>query len=176
MLKKVATQMAVFYAPLSPAYDRRKTVPVSDGYKMGAASFDLPGYREVWQAYPPVVEFVRRSALLGERGAVFVQKRLLRTTLTFLARAYLPLLAATLIIAAGCFRSQFRKRVGPLVLLALFLFGYNAAATFEVAMIHSLDMPRYSTIQFCCTVFAELLAIRVLVESVVALKSLRRGR
>jgi hypothetical protein len=164
MLKKIASQMAVFYAPLCPAYDRRKTVPLSDGYRIGATSFNPPPYREVWQGYQPVVEFVRRSALLGERAVAIEQSRLLRMTLTFLAGAYLPLLAATLAVAAGCIRRQFGKRVGLLALLTLFLFGYNAAACLEVAIIHSMEVPRYSTIQFSFTLLSEILAIWLLFE------------
>jgi hypothetical protein len=174
MLKKIASQMAVFYAPLCPAYDRRKTVPLSDGYQLGATSFDPPPYREVWQAYRPVVEFVGRSTLLGERPGAIEQSRLLRMTLTFLAGAYLPLLVATLVVAAGCVRERFRKRVGLLALLTLFLFGYNAAACFEVAIVHSMEVPRYSTLQFSFTLLSEFLAIWLLLESLLQL--MRWGR
>jgi hypothetical protein len=90
--------------------------------------------------------------------------------------AYLPLLGITLATAAACFRRDFRKRVGWLTGVTLLAFAYNAAACLEVAIIATFDGPRYSTVQFCCTVLAEFLALRLLLESVFAAHALRRGR
>ena len=57
---------------------------------------------------------------------------------------------------------------GPLV------FAYNAAACLEVAITHAFDVPRYSTIQFCCTILAEFLTLRLLLDTFVQL--IRWGR
>jgi hypothetical protein len=85
-------------------------------------------------------------------------------TVAFLARAYLPLVALTLVISAACLRTDFRKRIGCLVAVTLLVFAYNAAACLEVAIMQVFDGPRYSTVQFCFTLLAEFLALRLLVE------------
>jgi hypothetical protein len=176
MLKKIANQMAVFYAPLSPVYDRRKVIPLTDVYIVGTRSFDHPSYRDVVNAYPPVLELIRRSAALAENAAPIEQSRVIRLAVVFLAAAYMPLLALTFVIAMGCLRGDFRNRVGWLAGLTLFVFAYNAAACLEVAIVHTFDIPRYLTVQFSLTMLAEFLALRLLLESVFAVYAFRRGR
>ncbi|HEX8897069.1 MAG TPA: hypothetical protein VF751_00100 [Chthoniobacterales bacterium] len=114
--------------------------------------------------HPAALEFIRRCAVLGETAAPIEQGRLIRIPVVVLAGAYLSLLVATLATSIGLLRADFRKTVGPLVILTLLVFGYNAAAALEIAILHVFDGPRYSTIQFCFTVFAEFLALRLLLE------------
>lgn len=165
MLKKIARQMRLFYASVCPVYDRRKVIPLAVLYKISAGSFDYESYREVLRLYPHGFDLIERSAMLGDAAPGIEQGRLIRMPVAFLAGAYLPLLALTLAIAALSLRSEFRQLTGPLAILTLCVFAYNAAACLEVAIIHSLDMPRYSTVQFCFTVLAEFLAIRLVVEA-----------
>jgi hypothetical protein len=174
MLKKIGRQIALFYAPISPVYDRRKEIPLAIVYRIGAASFDHQSMREVLNAYPPGLELIRRSALLGEATPPIEQSRLVRITVVGLAYAYLPLLALTLVMSAICFRIEVRKTMGRLTALSLFVFAYNFAACLEVAIIQVFDGPRYSTVQFCFTLLAEFLALRLLVEGL--LRLVRWGR
>ena len=95
------------------------------------------------------------------------QRKLLRRTLTFMARADLPSLAITAILAGvTLFRRDYRRRLGWLAVLTLFVFSYNVAACLEVAVIDSLQFPRYSTVQFTICLFAEFLACWLFLESV----------
>lgn len=174
MLKKVGRQVALFYASISPVYDRRKFIPLALVYEIGAHSFDPELYREVLSGCPGALEFIRRSAALGETAAPIEQPRAIRMTVAFLARAYLPLLALTLVISAACLRTEFRKRAGPLAAVTLLVFAYNAAACLEVAIMQVFDGPRYSTVQFCFTILAEFLALRLVLEGVLQL--IRWGR
>jgi hypothetical protein len=174
MAKKIGRQVALFYRTPSPVFDRRKVIPLAEVYKMGAASFDLDSYHEHLNAYPPAREWLQRSASLAEAAAPIEQGRVIRLPIVFLAVAYLPLLGITLVSAVTCLRADFRKRLGWLTTLTLLAFAYNAAACLEVAIIATFDGPRYSTVQFSCTVFAEFLALRLLVE--VVLELIRWGR
>jgi hypothetical protein len=174
MLKKVGRQMRLFYAPVLPAYDRRKFIPLAIVYEIGAHSFDPESYREVLNGYPGTIEFIQRSALLGETAPPIEQPRLIRKVVAFLARAYLPLFALALVISATCLWTDCRKRLGPLAAVTLLVFAYNAAACLEVAIMQVFDGPRYSTVQFCFTVFAEFLALRLVLEGVLQL--IRWGR
>jgi len=88
---------------------------------------------------------------------------------------YLPLLFITVILGSLALRwRNFRQRIGWLLVLALFIFAYNAAACLEVAVIHSLEFPRYSTVQFAITLLAEFLAIWLVLETL--LPQIRWGR
>ncbi|MFN2621502.1 MAG: hypothetical protein ABR611_01540 [Chthoniobacterales bacterium] len=174
MLRKIGHQIALFYAPVSPVYDRRKEIPLAIVYKTGAASFDYPSMHEVFNAYPPGLELIRRNALLGENAAPIEQSRLVRSGVAFLARAYLPLLALTLVMSATCLRTDVRKAIGWLTALTLLVFAYNFAACLEVAILQVFDGPRYSTVQFCFTLLAEFLALRLVLEGLLQL--IRWGR
>jgi hypothetical protein len=169
MLKKIGRQLALFYAPVSPVYDRRKFIPLAIVYKISAGSFNHDVYREGVREHPAALEFIRRSTVLGETAAPIEQPRLIRITVAFLAGAYLVLLALTLALSAASLRANFRKTIGPLVALTLLVFAYNAAASLEVAILQVFDGPRYSTVQFCFTLLAEFLALRLLVEAALAI-------
>jgi hypothetical protein len=174
MTKKVTRQIALFYAWPSPVYDRRKVIPLKVDYQIGAGSFDPDSYRETLNAYPAALEMIRRSASLAETAPAIEQGWAIRLPIAFLAGAYLPLLAFAVLAGLGCLRRDFRKTFGWLTGLTLFVFAYNAAACLEVAIIHTFDLARYSTIQFCFTVLAEFLALRLLLEIIVQL--IRWGR
>jgi len=176
MLKKIVRQVALFYRTPSPVFDRRKAIPLTDVYKVGTTSFDLDSYREHLNAYPPAPEWLRRSAYLAEAASPIEQGRVIRLPIVFLSVAYLPLLGITLLIALACLQRGFRSRVGWLTALTLLAFAYNAAACLEVAVIATFDGPRYSTVQFCCTVLAEFLALRLILESVVSRFALSQDR
>ena len=165
MAKKVARQVTLFYRAPSPVFDRRKIIPLTDVYKVGAASFDLDSYREHLDAYPPAREWLPRAASLVEAAPPIEQGRLIRLPIVFLSVAYLPLLGITLAAAIACLRADFRKRLGWLTTVTLLVFAYNAAACLEIAIIATFDGPRYSTVQFCCTVLAEFLALRLFLEA-----------
>lgn len=172
MMKKIARQMAIFYAPISPAYDRSKRMPLAMWYGLGFSSLDRAPYSQLWKSYPPAVEYVRRIESLAQHAPAIEQPRVLRRALTLLARAYLPLLAITgAVSAAFLFRQNYRKRLGWLLTLTLFVFSYNAAACLEVALVHSLDMPRYSTVQVFFTLLAEFLAFWLACELILEIRN-----
>ena len=67
----------------------------------------------------------------------------------------------------GLFSRGYRARFGWLASLTLFLFSYNAAACLEVAIVNSLDVWRYCTVQFYFTLLAEVLAVWLGLETLV---------
>src|SRR5438067_4001225 len=168
MMKKVVRQMAIFYAPFCPAYDRSNTMSLTVWYRLGFSSLGHSSFSDVWEAYSPAVEYMRRAEALAQRAPAIEQRKVVRMALTFLAGAYLPLFASTLALAATTlFRRDYRRRIGWLVALTLFVFLYNATACLEVAIINSLEVPRYSTVQMFFTLLAQFFATLLLCETVV---------
>lgn len=175
MLRKIWRQLALFYQPICPAYIRAKIIKLIPFYERGVSSLDRDPYRETWKLYPPAVAFMRRCEMLSQSAPPIEQRKAIRRIVVCLAVVYLPLLVITLILGAFVLRWRaLRARLAWLLALTLFVFAYNAAACLEVAVIHSLEYPRYSTVQFTFTLFAEFLAVWLLLE--VLVPRIRWGR
>ncbi len=175
MLRKVWRQFALFYQPVCPAYDREKIIELNSWYELTVSSLDRDPYRETWKRYSPAVDFMRRAELLSHSAPFIEQSKVVRRTVVFFAVMYLALLGTTVTLGllTLVWRSL-RQRLGWLVALTLFVFAYNVAACLEVAIINSLEVPRYSTVQFVFTLFAEFLGLWLLLESI--LPAIRWGR
>jgi hypothetical protein len=78
---------------------------------------------------------------------------------------YLPMLWGTVALSVTLlFQQGNRRRVGSLAALVLFVYAYNAACCLEVAIIHSLEVRRYLTVQMFFCLVAQFLALRLLCE------------
>ena len=175
MLRKIWRQFVLFYQPLCPAYDRQKVIKLIPWYELTGSSLDRDPYRETWKRYPPAVDFMRRAEMLSGSAPSIEQSKVVRRTVVFLAVMYLPLLSLTAILGALSLRwRDLRQRIGWLLVLALFIFAYNAAACLEVAVVHSLQFPRYLTVQFTITSLAEFVALWLVLETF--LSQIRWGR
>lgn len=147
-------------------------------YRRYARPFAPWGQRRYFSCPPrPCRQFPRNSAAHRRRPSLpsttpgftpicFVTcLPLPRGTLDFLAGKYLPLLAITFILAvASLFWRDYRRSHGWPLALTLFVFLYNGAACLEVAIIHSLENPRYTTVQMFFTLLAEFLAAWLVLE------------
>ena len=122
-------------------------------------------YPELWMTYPPAVEFIGRTELLARSAPVIRQPAPLRMTLSLLAGMYRPLLwIAVALSAVVLFQQRYRRRLGWLAALVLFVYSYNAASCLEVAILNSLEVRRYVTVQVFFTIFAQLFALWLLCE------------
>ena len=121
VLNKIKVQMSVFYSEMCPAYNREKSLSLTNWYEQGTAILSLPPYPELWSAYAPAVESVRRTELLARSAPIIRQPIPLRMTLSLLAGAYRPLLWCVLVVSAiVLFQQRYRRRLGWLALLVLF--------------------------------------------------------
>jgi len=172
IVEKIGRQMAVFYTSQCPAYSQRKLWMLSGEYSRGATSLDRKPYRKTWTAYPPAVEFMRRTELLARSAPVVQQHGYIRKPLAVLAATYLPLLLIALALSAVVFlRQERRRRLGWLAALVLFVYSYNLASCLEVAVIHSLQNPRYLTVQVFFTILAQFLALWFILEFALGLRA-----
>jgi hypothetical protein len=165
MVKKIVRQLALFYSPQFPAYNRAKILSLTDEYERGAASLDVQPYRKIWTAYPPAVEFVGRTEWLVRHAPVVQQRAYIRKSLGILAVNYVRMLliALSLSVLVLSWKAS-RRRLGWLAALVLFAYSYNFLSCLEVAVIQSLENPRYKTVQMYSTLVAQLFALWFLVE------------
>ena len=167
MIKKVARQMAVFYAPMCPAYSRERNLTLAHEYRLAVASLSPEAYRKVWAAYPPAVRFMGRTESLARDAPIVQHPALVRIALSVLAGMYLALFLAALALSVVIFTDKrHRRSLGWLAGLVLFVYSYNVASCFEVAVIHTLQNPRYVTVQVFFTILAQFLALWFLIEFV----------
>ena len=93
------------------------------------------------------------------------QTRLLRIPLGILSISHLLCLLLALTLSAVVFWKRDRwKELRWLAALVLFGFTYNAASCLEVAVVNSLEVYRYITVQMYATLLTQLLALWLILE------------
>ena len=163
--KKIIRQMAIFYAPKCPAYRLGKFLSLTDEYNLRVSSLDIESYRKVWTAYPPAVDFMSRTDLLARSAPVVQQSAYIRRPLGILAATYLQLLLIALALSAAILlQERHRRRLGWLAALVVFMYSYGAVNCLEVAVIHSLENPRYMTVQMFFIILAQFLTFLLILE------------
>jgi hypothetical protein len=165
VLKKIGRQMAIFYAPLCPAYNYGKSLSVTDAHNRGVISLDIQSRRQIWAAYLPAADFMSRAKSVPPRVAVIHQPRYVRLALSVMAVTHLPLLLIAAALGTVVLtQERHRRRLGWLAALVLLGYLCNAAACLEVAVIHSLEIRRYITVQMFLTLFVQFLALWFILE------------
>jgi hypothetical protein len=164
-LQKVARQFSIYYYPNCPAYAPMKIWPLMDGYERAVTSLDSEDYRKIARSLPALTDFMQRTKSLAENAPATKQEGLLRHVLTDLAVSYLSLLLLALILSAIIFWKPARwRRLRWLAAFVLFGSAYNAASCLEVAIVNSLEVHRYSTVQLYATLLTQFLAFWLILE------------
>jgi hypothetical protein len=165
VVRKIAREIAIFYAPKCPAYQSKKSRSLTKEYSVSVTSLEQQHYRKIWTAYQPAIDFMRRTELLARSAPAARQSAFIGRSLSILAVTYLPLLLIALTLSAFVLsRATHRKRLGWLGALVLFVYSYNLANCLEVAVIHSLQNPRYATVQMYFAILGQFLAILLILE------------
>jgi hypothetical protein len=165
VIRKIQTQMSLFYSEMCPAYNREKSLSLANGYADGAAILRLEPYPELWRTCPPAVEFMGRAEMLVRSAPTIRQPAPLRITLSLLSGLYRPLLWSGVALSGFVlFQKRHRRRLGWLAALVLFVYSYNVASCLEAAIIQSLEVRRFATVQVFFTLFAQLFALWLLCE------------
>ena len=155
-----------FMAQSARPTNQTNLVRSQNRYSVSVTSLEQQHYRKIWTAYPPAIDFMRRTELLARSAPVAEQLAYVRRPLGILAAArYLPLLLIALTLSAFVLsRPTHRKRLGWLAALVLFVYQYNLANCLEVAVIHSLQNPRYATVQMYLAILGQFLAILLIID------------
>jgi hypothetical protein len=164
-LQKVARQFSIYYYPECPAYAPMKIWPLMDVYERAVTSLDSEEYRKIARSLPALTDFMQRTKSLAENAPATKQQGFLRHVLAYLAVSYLSLLLLALILSAIIFWKQARwRRLRWLAALVLFGSAYNAASCLEVAIVNSLEVHRYITVQMYATLLTQFLAFWLILE------------
>jgi hypothetical protein len=171
VVKKVARQMLRFYLPCCRAYDPAITKKLGSAYRDSIASLSDPICRKVWTAYPPAVDFITRTQELSRSELRFQQPlffpiiplAVFLTSISYSSGLVIALVLA-LIVALDSGRWGRLRFIATVV---VFAFAFNAICCLEVAIISSLDIRRYLTVQMYSTLLAQLLGFWFILEFVI---------
>ena len=165
VVKKIAGQMAIFYAPACPVYRQTKFLPLTDEYDRSLSSVGRESYREIRAAYSPAADFMSRTELLARSAPVLQQRAYIRKSLLVLAVTYLPLLLIALTISVVVLsQKNWRRRLGWLAALVLFVYAYNMVSCLEVAVFHLLEVLRKVRVQMFFATLAQFLTLWFILE------------
>src|SRR5205814_2127440 len=163
---KISRQMGVFYAWQCPAFIGYRRVPlVAWHYRHSLDVIKDPGNWEQLGKIPASMPLLAQTEQLSGREIYFDSGKRLFFYHTLLARAYLPVLlvSVTTALCVILIRKPSQHRQWP-SLLVLFLFLSNFGNVLAVSAVHSMEVQRYSTVQFLAALFAELWAFRYLLD------------
>jgi hypothetical protein len=164
VLEKIARQMAIFYAPMCPVYNCGKSLSLTNAYNPGMVSLDIQSRRQIWTACPPAVDFMTRMKSVAPSAPIIHQPHYVRLALSVMAVTHLPLLLIAVVLGAVVLTQSRRRRLGWLAALVLLGYLYNGAACLEVAVIHSLEIRRYITVQMFLTLLVQFFALWFILE------------
>jgi hypothetical protein len=175
-LQKVARQFSIYYFPKCPAYNPMKIWPLTDVYQRAIGHLDSERYCQIASSLPILADFMERTKSLAQNAPVTEQPRLLRVALAILAVSYSPWLLLALILSAIIFWRPARwQRLRWLAALVLFGFAYNAGNSLEVAIVNSLEVHRYITVQMYATLLTQFLTLWLILEFALDIRQHRRG-
>jgi hypothetical protein len=154
-----------------------KIWPLLDSYQRAATCLhSVEDYRKISTSLPAAADFMAQTDSLAQNAPIVEQPRLVRIALTVLARGYLPWLVAAMILSVFIFwKSARRKQLRWLAALVLFGCAYNASSCLEGAIVNSLDVHRYITVQMYATLLTQFLALWLILEFILEARQHRRA-
>ena len=173
---KIARQMQVFYSWHCPAFISYRRIPMVAWHYSHSVEviIDRVNWAEIGKTTAGA-RLLAQSAVLLPREIVFNSGKRVFFCHTVLARAYLPAVLLSVALALGVilFGKRNPDRRWPSLLL-IFFFLASFGNVLAISVVHSMEVLRYSTVQFAAALFAELWAIRYLLDFALRLR-LRRG-
>jgi hypothetical protein len=171
MARNMARQLDIFYGQRCPAFWLGRGIDIGRNYGKSVAAFEPANYQRTSRRYPPAVAYLSAAQSLAATPAVYRQDRVFTLTNEMAAEVHLPLLtalAAGLALAMGLPAAAFRRELAPAGALALLFFAYAFGNCLTVAIVHSMDIDRYSSNLLIFAILSEVTALVWCVEALLA--------
>jgi hypothetical protein len=165
-INKVAGQLGVFYSMNCPAFSARKAWPLSSwSYAGSLTALSRPESLQLLSKTPAGSAFLEHTQALRSSDIVVHQNKVVQICHVCYARTYLAILLISVPLA-GWFmfkRSSSEESKWP-EFFVIFFYSANFGNVFGISVVHSMEVWRYSTVLFIAALFAQLWAIRWLIE------------
>jgi hypothetical protein len=168
MARNVLRQLGTFYDQRCPAFWLGQAIDITRNYRRTVAAFDPPNYQSEMLAYAPAREYLATSRSLAATPSVYREAPAFSLANTLAAETQRPLLIA---LAAGwalllCLPFPgLRRQLAPAGALALLFFAYTFGNCLTVAIVHSMDIDRYSSNLVIFTILSAAAALTWGVEA-----------
>ena len=171
--EKVARQLGVFYSRTCPAFRFQKTYSLSstDAYCRSLAALSRPQSLPLLTKTAVGSTFLERTKELCSSGVVIHQNKLARIGHVRFTRSYLAILLISAPLAGWfLFKRSNSEDLKWSSFFVIFFYSANFGNVFSISVVHSMEVDRYSSVLFIEALFAQLWAMRWLVE--IALRKL----
>ena len=176
MLHKVTTQLGLFYNLECPAYCDRK-FDLRRSYSRSLVVLSDPTIQQTLHWWPPAGRWQEDHAVLVSTAPTIDMNRALRLTINALGHVYLPTLLTFLASLPWILlESGRRARFGIFCAALAIGYSFNFGNNLGIAILHTLEISRYTYVQFATTVWTEMLTFVFLIEALLdGIASRRRG-
>jgi hypothetical protein len=174
--EKVAGQLGVFYSTNCPAFRFQKTYSLStDTYCRSLAALSWPQSLQLLSKTAVGSAFLERTKTLCSSEVVIHQNKLAQMGHVRFARSYLAILLISAPLAGWFLLKRSNSQdLKWSAFFVIFFYSINFGNVFSISVVHSMEVDRYSSILFIGALFAQLWALRWLLE--IALMKLFRSK
>ena len=159
-LAKVGRQIRIFYALKCPAFPVKEKLPLAGHYALALKALRAPYFQRVTAPFAWMEAYEKRIVALQPTLPRIHQAEIPKRLNQFLAYAYLPVFVASMVgVTWVAFQRRSTLQEKRQAFLTLFFYLPNLGNTVGIAAVHSMQIDRYSTVQFAAALFAELFAI-----------------
>lgn len=161
--RKVAQQIAVFYSADCPAFRSRRRLSMD--YTSSLSALSRPQVLPFLARIPVGMSFFDTTNGLQLKEFNVYEVGLVRRCNKSFARTYLATLFVTVAIAGWLLINRGRSAGAmPGALLALFFYAANFGNVLGISIVHSMEVWRYSGVQYPAALLAHFWAIRWLLQ------------
>ena len=176
--EKVAGQLGVFYSRTCPAFrfQKRYSLSSTDAYCRSLAALSRPQTLPLLTKTAVGSAFLERTKTLCSSQVVIHQNKLAMMGHVRFARSYLAILLISVPLA-GWFllKRNNSENLKWSSFFVIFFYSTNFGNVFSISVVHSMEVDRYSSVLFIEALFAQVWAIRWLVEvALTKLQALKR--
>jgi hypothetical protein len=173
-VEKITSQLSFFYSRNCPAFSIHKELPLASwAYVHSFSWLSDPQSLHLLAVLPAGSNFLERTKKLRFTDITIRQDKRIRIWNIWCARSYLAILLMSIPLAVWLLfkRSNSQELKWPAFFVILF-YSASFGNVFGISVVHTMEVLRYSDVQFIATLFAQLWAIRWLME--IALMKLHR--
>ncbi len=163
--RKIARQLAIFYAPVCPAFAVKGNVPLYRNYIRSATVLSAPDVHGMIAGFEWGAAYAKRTTDLSATRVVIHEPDGVKVLNGLFARSYVPVLLVSVVLALSTlwrWRAGLEERWAAFIVLLLYLA--NFGNTLGISIVHTMEVERYSVVQFSAALFAQLWAVRWLSE------------
>ena len=178
-VEKIARQIGVFYSLNCPAFSPYKNLPLASwAYATSLSTLSRPEWLGLLTTSPAGSDFLERTKRVRFSNVVVHENRRVQMWNNWCARSYLAVLLVSVALAVWylVMRNGSENLTLP-AFLVVYFYSANLGNVFGLSVVHTMEVWRYPAVQFIAALFAQLWAIRWLIEiGLIKLRASRQAR